>query len=128
MSGSKLILQEHFTPEEAKNFISEACGRDQLNELLFLVDAAQTTDGVARTTLISSVLNGVGGDQKTMVEKCKKPMALVFGTEDTLVNDSYVKQNFPSIVHFMAGSHLCFWDHSKQFNEFLEGFIKENRP
>lgn len=122
-----LLSQEHFTEEEAIEFITP-CGIDPKTNP-FVLETVLKTDGVARSRLIASMQQGVGGDQKAIVETATKPVAIVGATEDVAINYAYVQTEVrPKILwgdrlHFLQGDHAVFWQNPKTFNALLSEFL-----
>jgi pimeloyl-ACP methyl ester carboxylesterase len=118
-----------FDQEEAELFISESGIKN--SEAPFLVNAVLKTDGIARTLLLSSVLKGVGGNQKEVVENSKKPVAMVAGQQDPLVNYEYVEKEvnprafWKSKIHYIKGGHATFWGNPQEMNKIILLFLSD---
>jgi pimeloyl-ACP methyl ester carboxylesterase len=121
--------KEVFDQEEAELFISESGIKKA--QAPFLVNAVLKTDGIARTLLLSSVLKGVGGNQKEVVENSKKPAAMVAGQQDPLVNYEYVEKEvnprafWKSKIHYIKGGHATFWENPQEMNKIILLFLSD---
>jgi len=131
----QLMGQEHLSEEEAKMFVTH--GGIAPEEAPFLLNATMRADGMARQCLIGSMFQGVGGDQKAIVETTNKPVAVVCGIRDAGINNAYIQNEiafhslFKSKIYVLDGGHAAFWDVPDEFNaivtEFLETLNCEKR-
>jgi len=121
--------KEVFDSEEAELFISES-GINKA-QAPFLVNAVLKTDGIARVLLMSSALKGVGGNQKEAVENSKKPVAMVAGKQEPLVNYEYVEKEvnprafWKSQIHYIDGGHATFWENPLEMNKIIFLFLTD---
>lgn len=126
--STNLVSKEIFTNEEAISFVAPK-GIDP-NHAPFIVEAALATDGAARSCLITSVLNGYGGNQKALVECCPIPLAMVCGTEDSVINVHYINNEiaycnlWSGKVNMIQGGHSVFWENPTTFNIIIEKFLR----
>jgi pimeloyl-ACP methyl ester carboxylesterase len=99
---------------------------------LFKEDVRRT-DGQARSNLIRSVQLGKYRDQVNVVAYLRKPLAIVHGEEDQIVNAAYIsKLAIPTLwrgeLQIIKGAgHAPNWEQPEQFNAVLEEFIEDTR-
>jgi len=94
-------------------------------------EAMLETDGSARTALWQSVAEGNYTDEITVVASLNKPLAIVHGESDRLVNLDYIQQlSIPTLwrggvqVITNAG-HATHWEQPQAFNQLLSGFMND---
>jgi pimeloyl-ACP methyl ester carboxylesterase len=114
------------TEEEARAHCSAVYGE---NFEAFHLDAVRRTDGRAREAVFAGVLSGLGVDQKATVEGLDKPVAIINGRNESLVNNAYLeKLNYRNLwggkIHLLEhGGHVPFWHTPEQFHPLLAGFL-----
>lgn len=95
----------------------------------FLREAVLRTDGNVRLSVARMMQKDVGEDQKKIVEGTLKPVAIVEGDSDTLIDrDFFCNEKAPTSlwkrkVHFLTGGHAIFWKNEERFNAVLENFL-----
>lgn len=124
---AELFPKVDITYEEASDFMTGG-GIDPEKDK-FLVDAAFNTDGYARKRLAQSMIEGIGGDQKTFVETDDTPLCIIQGEDDQVINNDYIKglnyKNLIGEVHFIEGGHAVFRQKPKEFNAIIELFLSQ---
>lgn len=121
-----LAGKAEFTEDEARAYCSAIYGE---NVEAFQLDAARRTDGRAREAVFAGFLSGLGVDQKATVEGLDKPVAIINGRDEPLVNNAFLeKLNYRNLwggkVHLLAhGAHVPFWRTAEQFNPLLAQFL-----
>lgn len=96
-----------------------------------LVEDMLRTDGRARAALWQSVVEGNYADEVALVTDLAKPLAIVHGEDDQLVNLAYIKGlNIPTLwrgsVQVVANAgHAPHWEQPERFNHLLEEFVEE---
>jgi pimeloyl-ACP methyl ester carboxylesterase len=97
----------------------------------FFAEAMLSTDGRARTALWQSVAEGSYADEVTVASNLSKPLAIVHGEADCLVNLAYIRQlSMPTLwrgevqVIENAG-HAPHWEQPERFNRLVEEFAEE---
>ncbi len=117
---AKLMSKRHFTRNEAAEFAS-AVGNEP-----WMVEYALKTDGRARQRLMEWIHEGVGGDQRKLVEETKLPTALIFGDND-LVDIEYLKSlkygNLWAMRIIKNGDHGVIYKKSSIYNGILLEFL-----
>lgn len=127
-----LLGQEKFSQSEAETFMKQ--GGIDTKKSPFIVEAALKTDGKARANLIASMTKGVGGNQKEIVEKSQKPIAIVVGSQDTGINNDYIEKEvsknslWQRKVHVIEAGHAVFWEKPEKFNELVGNFLEDINP
>ena len=96
----------------------------------FVIDAALKTDGYARQRLAQSMGQGIGGNQKTLVETDDTPLCIIQGEGDQGINNNdYIKglnyKNLIGKVHFIEGGHAVFRQKPEEFNAIMELFLSQ---
>jgi pimeloyl-ACP methyl ester carboxylesterase len=97
----------------------------------FMLEAAQRTHNIARSTFFADALAGAGDDQRRIVESAGVPLAIVNGADDAFINAAYFDtlayaNLWDGRVFSLAGvGHAPFWDAPERFNPLLERFVAE---
>lgn len=121
-----LAGKAEFTEEEARAYCRGIYGE---NVEPFQLDAARRTDGRAREAIFAGFLSGLGVDQKATVECLDKPVAIINGRNDPLVNNAFLeKLNYRNLwdqkTHLLKdGGHVPFWHTPEEFNFLLARFL-----
>ena len=98
-------------------------------EAPFLVKAGMRTDGNARSYMIASIGNGIGSNQKEVIEQSVRPLAIICGAQDVGINNEYIKtgvkynENLFGILTLDCG-HACLWQKPKEFNAYLDKIME----
>ncbi len=122
----ELFSKIHFTGDEASEFMQG--GGFDIKKDTFVVEAAQKTHGIARFRLAQSLGQGVGGDQKNIVETDDTPLCIIQGEKDEGINNDYIlKLNYRNLignVHILKGArHAVFREYPEEFNQILNHFL-----
>lgn len=121
----ELFPQATLTYNEASEFMT-AGGFDTQKES-FIIDAALKTDCSARPRLAQSLGQGIGGDQKALVETDTTPLCIIQGKGDQGINNDYINgisyKNLFGRVHIIEGGHAVFRQKPDEFNSIVELFI-----
>ena len=123
-----LTGQEVFTPEEADSYARATCGNNTRYED-FLGDAVRRTDGRARRIMMEAAMRGDGADQRQVVEFDPRPLAIVNGADEPMVNNDYVrgvsyKNLWENKVHLIPNvGHAPFWEAPDEFDALLHRFL-----
>lgn len=97
----------------------------------FFSEDIQRTDGRAREALRISIGEGRYADEVKIVATLKKPLAIVHGAEDPLINLSYIKGiTMPTLwrgeIQMIPGAgHTPQWEQPESFNRLLRKFIED---
>ena len=100
----------------------------------FFYEDMRRTNGRARETLGLSVGEGKYTDEVTIVANLKKPLAIVHGENDTLVNLTYLKDLcipnlWQSEIQIVPDAgHTPQWEQPERFNRLLMKFITDCNP
>ncbi|MGD9738554.1 MAG: alpha/beta fold hydrolase [Bauldia sp.] len=120
-----LIAKEVFTAEEARSFAEALYGTAVTPEL---VAAARRADGRARRLVLETAFDGPY-DQRVLAETATKPIAVVNGADDPIVNVDYVASlAYPTLwegrcFEIPAAGHAAFLSQPAAFNPILERFV-----
>lgn len=103
-----LSTQEVLTEAEADSYVRATCGSSANYESL-LGDAVRRTNGCARRLMMESAMRGEGVDQRHFVETDPRPVAVVNGQDEPMINNQYLLDlNFKSLsggkVHLLPNS------------------------
>lgn len=97
----------------------------------FFPEDIQRTDGRAREALGISVWEGRYTDELKVVANLKKPLAMVHGPNDPLINLSYLKGiHLPTLWRdeiqiILEAGHTPQWEQPEQFNRLLMEFVED---
>ncbi len=89
------------------------------------------TDPLARVKLMESIGRGEYTDEIEAVKGLKRPIAILHGEDDQIVNATYLKSlEAPTLwrgeVQVLDGAgHMANWDSHEAFNTLLEEFIED---
>jgi pimeloyl-ACP methyl ester carboxylesterase len=120
--------REHWSDDDARAFVK---GIFLGSEEQFLIDAAKRADGQFRSRLFEAAREGLGVNQREVVEATSVPIGVINGAEDPIVNLDY----FDSVHyrHLWGGAalrlpavgHAPFWQDPQGFNALLGSFFAE---
>ncbi|MEO7223298.1 MAG: alpha/beta hydrolase [Devosia sp.] len=94
-------------------------------------EAIKRTDGVARTTMVGSLLEADAHDQRRLAEQCTVPIAVVNGADDQLVNLDHLDAiAYPNLwsgraYRIPGAGHTPQLTHPELFNPILERFLQD---
>lgn len=103
-------------------------GREYLTPQL--LSFIRRTDGNARKFMVENALNGIGADQRDVVERSSTPVCVVHGEREPFVRLNYLQSLkyrtlWKNRVHVMPGaSHAPHWEQVAAFNEVLADFLQ----
>ena len=89
------------------------------------------TDGRIRTVLQESVAAGTYTDELDLARTLGRPLAIIHGEQDLLVNDAYYSEiELPTlwrgaVQHIAGGGHTPQWETPDEFNRLLAAFVDE---
>ncbi len=115
---------------EARSFVDRIF-RERGNRLL--VKAAMRTDGRFRRRLVESSFEGLGVNQRSIVETAQIPIAVINGAEDSLIKADFFRQvAFPNLwednIHRIeSAGHAPFWERPNEFNQLFGRFLSFTR-
>lgn len=116
---------EHATAVAAGFFTADC----QVPELL--IEDMLRTDGRAREALWQSVMDGNYSDEAEIVAHLARPLAIVHGKDDQLVNLVYIKSlSIPALWRgevqvIESAGHVPHWEQPDRFNQLVMTFIEE---
>lgn len=122
-----LLFKSELCPEDAAALAAAFVKPGAQPPALF-ADELLRTDNRARETLGRELLKAHYTDEVTVAANLNKPLALVHGEADALVNLAYIKDlNIPSLwreeVQVIADAgHAPHWEQPEQFNRLLAEF------
>jgi pimeloyl-ACP methyl ester carboxylesterase len=99
-----------------------------LDHRLRVVRTIARTDGRARYWMLKNGVSGLGVDQVKAIGSCRRPLAVVQGTDDPFVNSAYVQSlNYTNLwlkrpIMVKAG-HAPHWQKPRMFNAYMRKFL-----
>ena len=101
------------------------------SEQKFLIDAAMRADGRFRRRMFEAAREGLGVNQREVIEAASIPIGVINGAKDPIVNLDY----FDTLPyrHLWGGAplrlpdvgHAPFWQDAKTFNALFKRFLAE---
>ncbi len=95
------------------------------------IDDILRTDGNARAGLGASIKPDGFEDEVKIVANMKKPLAVLHGEQEALINPAYLKSlEMPSLwrgeIQFIPdAAHAAHWENPTVFNALIEAFVNE---
>jgi hypothetical protein len=96
----------------------------------FMIQDAMKTDGLARATMVASVLAGKGIDEIHIIGKLEIPLAVVVGSKDKALDLEYLSHlKYLNLWHdkiemLTEAEHAIVYHQAEQLNRLLENFIR----
>ena len=123
---AKLMSKRHFTREQASVFMS-GVGKEE-----WMVEYGLKADGRTRARLMEWIIQGVGGDQRSLVAETKLPIALIAGDRDPASPRDYLESlkfgNLWGMRYIPDSGHDVIYEKSDVYNgiflEFLNDIFK----
>ncbi len=124
-------FKRDLSEEESTGYVTAFFRPDSAEVPEFFRTDCRATDGRARESVAASI--GPGGylDEIEVVGNLEKPLAILHGDQEQLVNLSYIDEvKTPTLwrgrVHVVSESgHAPFWENPESFDALLEAFLKE---
>lgn len=119
--GSK---REPFTLEDVKEYITQ--GAIDFNQYPFLAAASIRADGEARYYMVASVMQGMGANERKVVETSPIPLGIILGEQEHAINNDYIRSlSYANLtmMETISGGHDCQWGNSQDFNKFIRQFV-----
>jgi pimeloyl-ACP methyl ester carboxylesterase len=117
---------EVWSDDDARNFVRRIFLGSEEN---FLIDAAKRADGRFRKRVFEASRDGLGVNQRDVIESASIPIGVINGADDPIVNldyfDSLHYQYLWSgrVLRLPDVSHAPFWQAAKTFNALLWRFL-----
>ena len=97
----------------------------------FALEALQRTDGRARRIFVESFLAGHGADPRPLLDRAERPVGLLIGELDPLVDPAFlasvpaagVWRGRPVVIN--GTGHAPFWEAPDAFNAALLAFLRD---
>ncbi|MGD0641289.1 MAG: alpha/beta fold hydrolase [Roseiarcus sp.] len=122
---------EEIAKEQAEAYVASFFAPGFADIPPFFVEDALRTDGRARAQLVASIAPGGYLDEAQVVAGLKRPLAVLHGAEEQLVNGAYFAElAMPTLwrgsVQLIAGAgHAPQWEQAPAFDALLEAFAKD---
>lgn len=117
---------------EETELLARENGYDGSADRQFIMDAIIQTDEGAKVLYPRSILNGVGQNEMDIVRSWPRPIAVIAGADDALVNNGYIINEVPFAnlwggqVHLVQNSgHFVPMQQPQIFNEFIRKFAQD---
>ncbi len=123
-----LAFQEQLADDEAKKLVGEYVMGASPEEM---IQALLNTDPNSRAYVGTSIGKGEIKDEVEIVKNLMKPILMIHGEEDALVNTDYINEiAIPKLwkkrVQVIANSgHSPHWEQPEEFNNLVSTFISE---
>lgn len=121
----------NLSPEEIE-LLARANGYDGSASKRFIKDAIVQTDEGAKVIYPRSILNGIGRNEVEIVRNWSRPIAVIAGADEVLVNNEYIINEVPFAnlwngqVHLVQHSgHFVHMEQPQIFNEFVQKFARD---
>ena len=124
-------FSEVVTPDQACAFVAACFARGAADAPSFFLDDVLRTDGRARAQLVASIAPGGYRDEARAVAELKRPLAVLHGAEEQLVNGAYFADlAMPTLwrgaVQTIASAgHTPQWEQAAAFDALLEAFADD---
>jgi pimeloyl-ACP methyl ester carboxylesterase len=125
-SAANLAGKEVWTDDDAASFVHHIFRGSEDQDL---VNAAKRADGRFRRRIFEASREGMGVNQREVVQASRIPIGVINGAEDSIVNLDYFdtvdyKYLWSGMVHRLPGvGHAPFWQDSRAFNALLGKFL-----
>jgi Predicted hydrolases or acyltransferases (alpha/beta hydrolase superfamily) len=117
---------------EEIELLAKANGYDGSANKQFIKDAILQTDEGAKVIYPRSILNGVGQNELEIVANWSRPIAVIAGADEVLVNNEYIikEVTFANLwnkqVHLVQDSgHFVHMEQPEIFNEIIHRFARD---
>ena len=121
----------NLSPEEIE-FLARENGYDGTAKKQFIKDAIIQTDEGAKVIYPRSISNGVGQNEIDIVSNWPRPIAVIAGTNDVLVNNEYIINEVPFAnlwngqIHLIPNAgHFVHMEQPQMFNEIVHKFAQD---
>lgn len=121
----------NLTPEEVE-LLARGAGYDGSKDKQFIVDAIHQTDEGAKVIYPRSILNGVGQNELEIVQKWPRPIAVIAGADELLVNNDYIMNEVPfrnlwrgEVQLIEKGGHFVHMEQPQMLNELIREFAQD---
>jgi pimeloyl-ACP methyl ester carboxylesterase len=117
---------EVWSDDDARAFIRRIFAGSEEN---FLVDAAKRADGRFRKRVFEASREGLGVNQREVIEGVSIPIGVINGADDPIVNLDYFDSLHYQylwrgrVLRLPDVSHAPFWQDAKTFNALLWRFL-----
>jgi pimeloyl-ACP methyl ester carboxylesterase len=121
------------TKEQAAAFVAAFFKPGQTDVPPSFLEDVMRTDGRARAHLGASIAPNGYRDEVAVVANLKRPLAIVHGVEEQLVNGAYFDQlKMPTLwrgaVQTIADAgHAPHWEQAQKFDALLDAFVRDSR-
>ena len=124
-------FSEAVTPDEARAFVAACFAPGAADVPPFFLDDVLRTDGRSRAQLVASIAPGGYVDEARVVAELKRPLAVLHGAEEQLVNAAYFADlAMPTlwrgcIQTIAAAGHTPQWEQAAAFDALLDAFADD---
>lgn len=121
----------NLTKEEVE-LMATGSGYDGSKEKQFIVDAILQTDEGAKVIYPQSIVKGVGQNEVDIVRKWPKPIAVIAGKDEILVNNDYIINEVPfhnlwknKVFLIEEAGHPVHMQKPQEFNQLVKEFADD---
>jgi pimeloyl-ACP methyl ester carboxylesterase len=124
---------QDLTEKQARGYVAAAFRSGAADPPTFMIDDVLRTDGRARKTLGASISPDGFRDEIKVIASLTRPLAVLHGVEDQLINGDYVKTlAMPTLWRGAVqvipdAGHLPQWEQAETFNALLDAFANDCR-
>lgn len=129
--GSRAASPEQLTEWQAEEYMAAGGFNVKDPSIYFMIEDAMNTDGKARAKMVASVLAGKGVDETEIVKNLTTPLAIIAGSEDTVINLDYIANlNYSNLWHkkmqlISHANHAIPLHQANELNLLIEAFVRE---
>jgi pimeloyl-ACP methyl ester carboxylesterase len=119
------------TEKQARGYVAAAFRPGVADPPAFMIDDVMRTDGRARKNLGASITPDGFRDEVEVIASLTRPLAVLHGAEDQLINGDYFKAlAMPTLwrgaVQSISGAgHVPQWEQAETFNALLDAFASD---
>jgi pimeloyl-ACP methyl ester carboxylesterase len=119
------------TDKQARGYVAAAFRPGVADLPAFMIDDVLRTDGRARKNLGASITPGGFRDEVAVIASLTRPLAVLHGAEEQLINGDYAKTlAMPTLwrgaVQTSPGAgHILQWEQAKTFDTLLDAFVTD---
>jgi pimeloyl-ACP methyl ester carboxylesterase len=124
-------FSRELSEKQARGYVAAAFRPGVADLPAFMIDDVLRTDGRARKNLGASITPGGFRDEVAVIASLTRPLAVLHGAEEQLINGDYAKTlAMPTLwrgaVQTIPGAgHILQWEQAKTFDTVLDAFATD---
>lgn len=125
-----ILFEPSLTDEQCQQFADGSFRPGESAPPEFVADI-RNTDGQARANMGGSIVAGSFTDEVAIVENLTRPLAIIHGEEEQLINLDYIKKlNIPTLwrgeVQVIKNTgHVPQWDTPDELSALIDAFVQD---